>query len=79
MGDRTFGRSAYALSAKSFSQADSPLGLAFLLYSAFSAAVQRKCTCLVARSFAGNEGLPLPLLGVMADILSHKNNPCNPS
>lgn len=34
-------RSHYALSARSFSQVDTPLGLALRLYSAFSALVQR--------------------------------------
>jgi hypothetical protein len=49
----------YALSARSFSQALIPLGLALRLYDAFSVAVQRKWTCWVARSLAGRGGLPL--------------------
>lgn len=56
------------MSASSFSQALIPLGLAFRLYDAFSSAVQRKCTCLVLRSLAGNGGLPLPRLVVMAQL-----------
>ena len=69
---------AYASSASFFSQADMPLGLALRLYDAFSAAVQRKCTCLVARSLAGRVGLPR-LGGVMADILPTQQSSCNPS
>ena len=46
------------MSARSFSHAEMPFGFAFRLYDAFSAAVQRKCTCLVDRSFAGSGGLP---------------------
>ena len=72
------GAGTYALSASPFSQRDRPLPRAFLLYDAFSAAVQRKCTCLVLRSLAGRGGLPL-LAVVMVDILSHKNSSCNPS
>lgn len=41
-----------------------PLGFAFRLYDAFSAAVQRKCTCSVAFSLAGKGGLPLPRFGL---------------
>lgn len=60
----------YALSARSFSQADMPLGFALRLYDAFSAAVQRKWTCWVARSLSGKGGRPLPRLGAfMADIM----------
>jgi hypothetical protein len=55
---------AYALSASSLSQALIPLGLALRLYDAFSAAVQRKCTCSVAFSLAGFGGRPTPLLGL---------------
>ena len=69
-------RSNYALSASPFSQALIPFGFAFLLYDAFSAAVQRKCTCLVLRSLAGSGGLPRLVMG---DIVSHKNSSCNPS
>jgi len=54
----------YALSASSLSHAEMPLGLAFRLYDAFSAAVQRKCTCWVAFSLAGRGGRPLPRLGL---------------
>jgi hypothetical protein len=70
----------YALSARSFSQADMPLGFALRLYDAFSAAVQRKWTCWVARSLAGRGGLPLfdvlsmPILchtKIVVDILYH--------
>lgn len=67
----------YALSAKSLSQAEMPLGLALRLYEAFSAAVQRKWTCCVALSLAGRGGLPL-LGGVMASIMVYTNNSCNP-
>lgn len=68
------------LSAKSFSQSESPFSaaLAFRLYSAFSAAVQRKCTCLVLRSLAGRGGLPR-FLGVMAVIMGYTKKTCNPS
>lgn len=52
-------RSHQALSANSFSHADMPLGFAFRLYDAFSAAVQRTWTCSEARSLAGLGGLPL--------------------
>jgi hypothetical protein len=51
-------RAVYALSANSFNQAEMPLAPAFLRYDDFSAAVQRKCTCLVPRSLAGKGGLP---------------------
>ena len=56
------GSERQALSANSLSHADMPLGFAFFLYDAFSAAVQRKCTCSVARSLAGRVGLPLRLV-----------------
>jgi hypothetical protein len=66
----TFGRNYHALSARSFNQAEIPLGLAFRLYDAFSAAVQRKCTCSAARSLAGIGGLPLGRFGFsMPDIV----------
>jgi hypothetical protein len=67
-------RSYGASSANFLSQALIPFGLALRLYDAFSAAVQRKCTCLVLRSLAGSGGLPRL---VMVDILSHKNSSCN--
>ena len=54
----------YALSASSLSHAESPLGLALRTYDDFSVAVQRKCTCLVARSLSGNGGRPLPRFGL---------------
>ena len=57
MTERSYGAS----SASFLSHAEIPLGLAFRLYDAFSAAVQRKCTCLVLRSLAGMDGLPLGL------------------
>ncbi len=70
----------YCLSARSFSQALIPLGFALRLYDAFSAAVQRKCTCSVARSLAGRGGLPLPCFGaVMGGLYAYTNNPCKPS
>jgi hypothetical protein len=56
------------LSARPFSQADMPFGLAFRLYDAFSAAVQRKCTWWVARSLAGMGGLPLGRLVSMTEL-----------
>ena len=68
----------YDLSASPFSHSESPKGLALRLYSAFSAAVQRKCTCLVLRSLAGKGGLPLFLGWFMALIMGYTNNPCNP-
>ena len=62
------------------SQALIPFGLALRLYDAFSCAVQRKCTCSVARSLAGRDGRPLPRLAVvMAGLYAYTNNPCNPS
>ena len=70
--------SDYALSASHLSHAERPLGLAFLRYEAFSAAVQRKCTCSVPRSLDGRGGLPR-LLGVMFDILPTQKCSCNPS
>lgn len=57
----TFDR--HALSASSFSQADTPFGRAFRLYDAFSAAVQRNSTRSEARSLAGTGGLPLGRFG----------------
>lgn len=58
-----------SLSARSFSQAEIPLGFALRLYDAFSCAVQRKCTCIVARSLAGMGGLPLPRLGAFMALI----------
>ena len=58
-----------ASSANFFSHAEIPLGLALRLYDAFSAAVQRKCTCLVLLSLAGSGGLPRL---VMANYGLHK-------
>ena len=75
MTERSYGAS----SASFFSQALIPFGLAFRLYDAFSAAVQRKCTCLVLRSLAGNGGLPLGLGCVMGRIMVYTNSSCNPS
>lgn len=46
-----------------------PLGFAFFLYDAFSAAVQRKWTCWVARSLAGKGGLPLGFGWFMRSLL----------
>jgi hypothetical protein len=74
-----FGWSSQASSASFFSQADMPFAPAFRLYDAFSAAVQRKCTCLEALSLAGFFGAPLRLGGVMTDILPTQNSSCNPS
>jgi hypothetical protein len=54
----SFGRTSQASSASFFSQVEMPLGFALRLYDAFSAAVQRMCTCSVARSLAGKGGLP---------------------
>jgi hypothetical protein len=56
-----FGRTSQASSASFFSQALIPLSPAFLRYEAFSAAVQRKCTCLEALSLASFFGAPLRL------------------
>lgn len=61
----------HALSAKSLSHAEMPLGFAFRLYDAFSCAVQRKCTCSVARSLAGRGGLPRFLGCVMSLIMGY--------
>jgi hypothetical protein len=80
MNGTTFGRHHQALSARSLSQALMPFGLAFRLYDAFSAAVQRKWTCAPAFSLAGKGGRPLPRLGAfMGRIMAYTNNPCNPS
>ena len=68
----------HASSASFLSQAEIPLDPAFFLYDAFSAAVQRKCTCLVPLSLAGKGGLPLRL-GVMGGLYAYTNNACNPS
>jgi hypothetical protein len=73
-----FGRTIQASSASFLSQADMPLAPAFRLYDAFSAAVQRKCTCLVPRSLAGKGGLPLRL-AFMGLIMVYTENPCNHS
>jgi hypothetical protein len=73
-----FGRASQASSASFFSQADMPLAPAFRLYDAFSAAVQRKCTCLVPLSLAGKGGLPLRL-AFMAGIMVYTESSCNPS
>lgn len=69
---------AQALSASSLSQAEMPFGFAFRLYSAFSAAVQRKCTCLVLRSLAGKGGLPLRV-AFIDWIMVYTQSPCKPS
>ena len=66
-----------ASSASFLSQALIPLSPALRLYDAFSAAVQRKWTCLVARSLAGLGGAPLRFLAVMWRIMRYTNNPCN--
>ena len=66
MTERNYGAS----SASFFSQAEIPLAPAFRRYDAFSAAVQRKCTCLVLRSLAGNGGLPLGL-GLVMRLIVH--------
>jgi hypothetical protein len=75
----SFGWNTQASSASFFSQADMPRSPAFLRYEAFSAAVQRKCTCLEALSLASFFGAPLRLGCVMADILPTQNSSCNPS
>jgi hypothetical protein len=72
-----FGRTIQASSASFFSQADMPFAPAFRLYDAFSAAVQRKCTCLVPRSLAGKGGLPLRL-AFMGLIMRYTKKTCNP-
>ena len=59
----------YALSARSFSQVETPLGLAFRLYSAFSALVQRTWICSVARSLGGRGGRPLPRVGLSMSVI----------
>jgi hypothetical protein len=74
----SFGGVSQASSASFFSHADMPFTPAFRLYDAFSAAVQRKCTCLVPRSLAGKGGLPLRL-AFMAGIMVYTNSSCNPS
>jgi hypothetical protein len=73
-----FGRTSQASSASFFSQADMPLAPALRLYDAFSAAVQRKCTCLVPLSLAGKGGLPLRL-AFMAGLYAYTKKTCNPS
>jgi hypothetical protein len=65
-----------ASSAIFLSQAEMPFPPAFFRYDAFSAAVQRKWTCLVARSFVGSFGRPL-LTVVMAGLYAYTNNACN--
>jgi hypothetical protein len=64
-----FGRISQALSASPLSHAERPLGLAFLLYPAFSWGVQRNSTRAVEGFLMG--GLPLGRLGLsmMAGIL----------
>ena len=57
----SFGWNSQALSASSLSHAERPLGLAFLLYPAFSCGVQRKPTRAVEGFLMG--GLPLGFLG----------------
>jgi hypothetical protein len=79
MPNSAFGWNDQASSASFFSQADMPRSPAFLRYEDFSAAVQRKWTCLEASSLAGFLGAPLRLGGVMADILPTQNSSCNPS
>src|SRR3990167_5399272 len=67
----SFGGNAYALSASPLSHAERPLGLAFLLYPAFSCGVQRNSTRAVEGFFRG--GLPLPRFGtVMWLLYGHK-------
>jgi hypothetical protein len=63
----------YCLSARSLSQAEIPLGFALRLYDAFSAAVQRKCTCSLALSLAGLGGLPLRFGLSMGRIMGYTN------
>lgn len=53
-----------------------PCSPAFFRYEDFSAAVQRKCTCLVPLSLAGNGGLPRFLGWFMGRIMVYTNNPC---
>ena len=67
-----------ALSANSLSHAEMPFAPAFFRYDAFSAAVQRKCTCLVPLSLAGKGGLPLRL-AFMGLIMVYTKSSCNPS
>lgn len=68
-----FEGNAQSLSARSFSQAETPFGLAFRLYDAFSAAVQRNSTRSEARSLAGTGGLPLGRLGFsMPELCPYK-------
>ena len=57
-----FGCNVYALSASPLSHAERPLGLAFLLYPAFSCGVQRNSTRAVAGFLM--VGLPLGRLGL---------------
>jgi uncharacterized membrane protein (GlpM family) len=78
VNNAAFGRISQASSASFFSQALIPLAPAFFRYMAFSAAVQRKCTCLVPRSLAGKGGLPL-LLAFMAGLYAYTKKTCNPS
>lgn len=68
----------HASSASFLSQAEMPCFPAFLRYMAFSAAVQRKCTCLAPLSLAGKGGLPRRL-GVMDGIMGYTKKTCNPS
>ena len=62
------------MSASPLSHAEMPLGFALRLYDAFSAAVQRKCTCLVLRSLDGMGGLPRFLGWFMEDIVHTKKS-----
>jgi hypothetical protein len=63
MPNSAFGRTTQALSASPLSHAERPLGLAFLLYPAFSCGVQRNSTRAVEGFLMG--GLPRGRLGVM--------------
>lgn len=60
MTDSCLLRCNYALSAKSLSHAETPLGFAFFRYPTFSCGVQRKPTRAVAGFLRG--GLPLGFL-----------------
>ena len=64
-----------ALSARSLSHADMPLGLAFRLYDAFSAAVQRNSTRAVAGFLMG--GLPLGRLS-MSELCPYRKDLTSP-
>ena len=63
-----------ALSASPLSHAETPCGMAFLLYPAFSCGVQRNSTRAVAGFLMG--GLPLGRLGLsMGRNYDRTNNP----